>query len=55
MATNSLNLPADMALPGDDTTASNAMPYVIVGDVAFPLERHIMKPYALRGLSDGNF
>ena len=29
------------------------MPFVIVGDEAFLLKRHRMKPYAQKGLSDG--
>ena len=53
MAANTLNLPSDELLPGDNILTSNRMPYVIVGDDAFPLKRHIMKPYAQRGLSDG--
>ena len=53
MAANTLNLPSDVPLPSDNILTSNSMPYVIVGDDAFLLKRHIMKPYAQRGLSDG--
>ena len=35
MAANTLNLPSDVLLPGDNILASNRMPYVIVGDDAF--------------------
>ncbi|XP_014246904.1 protein ANTAGONIST OF LIKE HETEROCHROMATIN PROTEIN 1-like [Cimex lectularius] len=38
---NSLRLPAGNALPG----RNNLVPYVFVGDSAFPLQNNIMKPY----------
>ena len=53
MAADTLNLPSDVLLPSDNILTSNRMLYVIVGDDAFPLKRHIMKPYAQRGLPDG--
>lgn len=37
-----LNLPQDEALPG----RAISVPYTLVADDAFPLTRHIMKPYA---------
>lgn len=45
--TNRLNLPNDECLPG--TTVK--VPYVIVGDDAFPLSKRLMKPFPQRGLS----
>lgn len=45
---NPLSLPADQPLPGTD----RQIPYFFIGDGAFPLQRHIMKPYAQRDLSD---
>nr|CAI5856995.1 unnamed protein product [Callosobruchus analis] len=39
---NELNLPGDQNLPGRQQT----MPFVFVADDAFPLQRHIMNPYA---------
>ncbi|XP_037303438.1 protein ALP1-like [Manduca sexta] len=38
---NELNLPNDQSLPGRQQN----MPFVFVADDAFPLQRHIMKPY----------
>lgn len=38
---NELNLPNDQCLPGSQQN----MPFVFVADDAFPLQRHIMKPY----------
>lgn len=42
LAANKLNLPANGALPGRDCI----IPYVILGDEAFPLTEQIMKPYS---------
>lgn len=44
---NPLNIPPDQPLPG----MNEIVPFVILGDNAFPLQRHIMKPYPLRNLS----
>lgn len=40
-ANNTLHIPTDKALPGTDTF----LPHVIVGDEAFPLTKHLMRPY----------
>ena len=54
MVLNNLNLPPDEVLPGEENVQNKInMPHVIVADDAFPLNRHIMKPYAQKGLSDG--
>lgn len=37
----SLNLPSDSPLPNTE----KAFPYFFIGDGAFPLEEHIMKPF----------
>lgn len=39
---NELNLPNDQSLPGRQQN----IPFVFVADDAFPLQRHIMKPYS---------
>lgn len=44
---NSLNLPEDEHLPGTNIK----VPYVFVGDDAFPLTHRLMKPFPQRGLS----
>lgn len=44
---NSLNLPQPNLLP----SFHRKMPYVIVGDDAFPLKQNLMKPYPERGLT----
>lgn len=41
LTTDSLNLPPDCPLPGRTTN----VPYVFLGDGAFALSRHVMKPY----------
>lgn len=41
LASHTLHLPADALLPGSNTTA----PHVYVGDEAFPLQRHLMRPF----------
>ncbi|XP_041351201.1 uncharacterized protein LOC121370153 [Gigantopelta aegis] len=45
---NTLHIPPERALPGRAT----AIPHVIVGDEAFPLKSHLMKPYPARGLKE---
>lgn len=44
---NSLNLPNDRPLPGTE----DPLPYVIIADAAFPLQRHIMKPYPFKNMT----
>ena len=39
---NSLSLPPDRPLPG---TSSPAVPYIFVGDAAFPLRPNLMRPF----------
>ncbi len=46
---NTLNLPVDEVIEGAE--ALGPMPYVMVGDEAFPLQRHIMRPYPGRGIT----
>lgn len=43
-----LNIPDGKSLPGTDETI---MPYVIVGDEAFPLTRDLLRPYARKNLN----
>jgi hypothetical protein len=50
MANGTLHIPNDRALPG--AAQLGPMPHVIVGDEAFPLNTHIMRPVPGRGLSD---
>ncbi|XP_031329240.1 protein ALP1-like [Photinus pyralis] len=45
---NSLSLPAPEVLPG----MTEALPYVIVADDAFPLSKNLLKPYPDRGLGN---
>ena len=45
---NTLHIPPDKPLPGRDVNT----PYVIVGDEAFPLKCHVMKPYPAKGLTE---
>ena len=52
LSRNTGHLPNDNTLPYDDDTNAMKMPFVIVADDAFPLQKHIMKPYAQRGLTD---
>lgn len=47
LASGSLHLPADKALPG----TSDALPHVIVGDEAFQSKTYMMRPYPGRNLS----
>ena len=44
---NILNIPGPRPLPG----RVHAVPFVVVGDDAFPLRHNFMKPYPLRNLS----
>ena len=43
-------LPGDEALPG--SKSGKVMPYTFVADDAFPLKRHIMKPFSFRDQSE---
>ena len=45
---NQLSIPPPSPLPG----RVNDVPYVIVGDEAFGLKEHLMKPYHARNLGD---
>ena len=49
---NALNLPADKILQG--AAELGPLPYVIVGDEAFPIKRNLMRPYPGRDLTDEN-
>jgi hypothetical protein len=40
---NRLNIPGSRSLPNDDK--GTPMPFVIVGDEAFALSEHILRPY----------
>lgn len=42
-----LNLPAPSPLPGTATP----VPYVLVGDSAFPINKHFMKPYPFKDIN----
>lgn len=44
---NSLNIPSPQPLPGRITP----VPYVLVGDDAFAMQQHLLKPYAVRNLT----
>lgn len=44
---NALEIPAPCTLPGGDVE----LPYVLVGDDAFAMGEHLMKPYAHKNLS----
>uniref|UniRef100_A0A336KVR8 CSON015547 protein n=1 Tax=Culicoides sonorensis TaxID=179676 RepID=A0A336KVR8_CULSO len=44
---NQLNIPASKELPGRHTK----VPYVLVGDDAFAMQKHLLKPYTARNLS----
>ena len=46
---NSLSFPPSDPLPG---MPSSQVPYVIVGDEAFPLKQHIMRPYPGRNMPE---
>ncbi|XP_054588663.2 uncharacterized protein [Nothobranchius furzeri] len=47
MNTGTLNVPPDATLLGTDST----MPYVLIGDEAYPLRPDLMKPYPSRNLN----
>ncbi|KAL8595199.1 hypothetical protein ACOMHN_043352 [Nucella lapillus] len=49
MATNALKFPPDARLPYADNLGP--LPYVVVADEAFPLSKHIMRPFPGRSLS----
>lgn len=46
---NAFNIPTPQTLPGDDD--GTPMPFVIVGDEAFALSQHIVRPYPRKNLS----
>ena len=48
---NSLILPDPSPLPG---TSAPQLPYVIVGDEAFPLRNYLLRPYPGRNLPGNN-
>lgn len=48
MMNNSLQLPTPKEIP----TIADPMPYVFVGDEAFPLSQNLMRPYPKRQLTD---
>ena len=55
MSDGSLNLPQPRPLPTfyqTDDCVQDELPFVFVGDDAFPLNANIMKPYAQRNLDD---
>lgn len=45
---NTLNIPSGKSLPGTNKTI---MPYIIVGDEAFPLTKQLKRPYARKNLN----
>lgn len=45
-----LNLPDDQYLPGD--VNGHKMPYVFVGDEAFGLSKHVLRPFARKNLTN---
>lgn len=49
---NSLNLPCDTPIAGAEHLGT--LPYVIVGDEAFPLQNHVMRPYPGRQCSEAH-
>ncbi|CAH1997197.1 unnamed protein product [Acanthoscelides obtectus] len=46
LVTGKLNIPADRNLPNSDTK----LPYVLLGDEAYPLLNHLLKPYPRKNL-----
>lgn len=47
LMTNELNLPQPCPLPGTNTF----VPYVFLGDSAFAISKHLMKPYSFKNIS----
>lgn len=47
LVSHDLNLPCPSLLPGTNTS----IPYIFVGDSAFALSKHIMKPYPLKNIT----
>lgn len=47
IASNSLNFPTDACLPGADQLGP--VPYAIIGDEAFPLQEHLLRPFPGKG------
>ena len=47
IARNTLHFPVDAPLPGADDLGP--VPYVVIGDEAFPLQEHLMRPFPGRG------
>lgn len=47
LVANTLNIPKETRLPG----CSDPVSYVFIGDEAFPLMEHLMKPYPQRGIT----
>jgi hypothetical protein len=45
---NHLNIPGPRPLPSEDN--GTPMPFVIVGDEAFALSQHVLRPYPSRNL-----
>ena len=50
MSQNTLNLPPEQPLSGGERVGP--MPYVVVADEAFPLQKNMMRPYPGRGVSN---
>lgn len=46
LQSDALNIPPDIALPSTDIV----MPYVFIGDEAYPLLKNLLKPYSRRNL-----
>ena len=44
---NPLSIPRDACIPGTDIT----VPFMLVGDEAFPMKRYLLKPFNNRGMS----
>lgn len=48
LESNSVNIPAERNLPNTNIS----LPYMLVGDEAFPLKKYLIKPYPQRGLKE---
>lgn len=48
MTSGALNIPADRALPGTNAK----LPFVLLGDEAYPLTEHLLKPFARNQLNE---